>query len=373
MILLTGATGYLGSYVLTELLRRGDQRLGLLVRGDTDAAVGKLWRALQLHMGAAEFYRHLPRIETFPSDLHAPGLGLSAAHRDRIVRETESVLHVAASLNRKSEKACLNTNLRGTLSVLRLARAIADDHGLRRFSEVSTVAVAGRRHAEVVTEDAAVEWDRSDYDPYARTKKFCEHMAAELLPDVPRTIFRPSIVLGDSRFPQTTQFDMARAFCALADLPLVPLAPSLRLDIVNADFVGEAIARLHTAEAPRHEIYHLSSGTASPTAGELGEALAGAGVRLRFAPALQQAAGLSFRALDRLPRTVGLQKVGALMKVFWPYVTFDTVFDNARVCEELGIRPTPFPRYAAPFYTWLKEHGFRYPYRPLPEAHEVAA
>lgn len=373
MILLTGATGYLGSYVLTELLRRDEAPLGLLVRGAEDAAVEKLWRALQLHMGATEFRRHLPRIRFFPSDLHAPGLGLTAAHRSQILRETDSVLHIAASLNRKSEKACLNTNLRGTLSVIRLAREIADHHGLRRFSEVSTVAVAGRRHGEVVTEDAAVEWDRSDYDPYARTKKFCEHMARELLPDVPRTIFRPSIVLGDSRFPQTTQFDMARAFCALADLPLVPMAPSLRLDIVNADFVGEAIARLHLLERPEHEIYHLSSGEDAPTAAQIGEAMAEVGVRLRFTASLQGAAGWSFRALDRLPRGSGLQQAGALMKVFWPYVTFDTVFDNSRVCRELDLRPTPFPRYAAGFYGWLKEHRFRYPYRELPAVDEVAA
>src|SRR5207248_2290114 len=82
----------------------------------------------------------------------------------------------------------------------------------RRFSLVSTVAVAGKRQDEVVTEDRAIEWDRSDYDPYARTKKFCEHMTRQLLPEVPITIFRPSIVLGDSRYPQTTQFDMVRAF-----------------------------------------------------------------------------------------------------------------------------------------------------------------
>ena len=51
-----------------------------------------------------------------------------------------------------------------------------DDHGLRRFSHVSTVAVAGHRANEVVQEDSSIDWNRSDYDPYARTKKFCEHM-----------------------------------------------------------------------------------------------------------------------------------------------------------------------------------------------------
>src|SRR2546430_16314568 len=87
-------------------------------------------------------------------------------------------------------------------SVLLLAQKSHYYHGLRRFSLVSTVAVAGKRQDELVTEDRAIEWDRSDYDPYARTKKFCEHMTRQLLPDIPITIFRPSIVLGDSRYPQ---------------------------------------------------------------------------------------------------------------------------------------------------------------------------
>src|SRR5205807_7601344 len=132
--------------------------------------------------------------------------GLADDDYGRLVQTTDSVIHCAASLNRKSEKACLNVNLRGTLEVVKLALHARNEHGLRRFSHVSTVAVAGKRSNEVVTEDKSIEWDRSDYDPYARTKKFCEHMIRQLLPDTPKTIFRPSIVLGDSRYPQTTQF-----------------------------------------------------------------------------------------------------------------------------------------------------------------------
>src|SRR5207237_3556727 len=109
---------------------------------------------------------------------------------------TDSVIHCAASLNRKSEKQCLNVNLRGTLEVIQLARRAQDQHGLRRYSHVSTVAVAGKRKNEVMTEDEAIDWERSDYDPYARTKKFCELMANRLLLDVQKTIFRPAIIVG---------------------------------------------------------------------------------------------------------------------------------------------------------------------------------
>src|ERR1041385_6024804 len=164
----------------------------------------------------------------------------------------------AASLNRKSEKQCLNVNLRGTLEVIQLGRRAQDHHGLRRFSHVSTVAVAGTRQDELVQEDAAIDWDRSDYDPYARTKKFCEHMVHQLLPDVSRTIFRPAIVLGDSRRPETTQFDMVQAFSVLASLPVLPLRPTDRIDIVPADYVGKAIVSIHQKETPLHPRYHLS-------------------------------------------------------------------------------------------------------------------
>ena len=200
------------------------------------------------------------------------------------------MIHCAASLNRKSEKSCLNVNLRGTLEVVQLARSAEYYHGLRRFSHVSTVAVAGKRQDEVVTEDRSIDWDRSDYDPYARTKKFCEHMIHQLLPDVPRTIFRPSIVLGDSRYAQTTQFDMVRSFVFLAGLPVLPFRPNDKIDIVNVDFVADAIATLHQKENPLYDTYHLSSGTGSQTFRELTVALAAAGHKRGpiFLPFLQR-------------------------------------------------------------------------------------
>src|SRR5262249_47101508 len=155
----------------------------------------RLWRALQLHFDFPRFHHFLrTRISLFRGSLTEPTFGLPPAHYRHLTESVTSIIHCAASLNRKSERACLNTNLRGTLEVVQLAMRAHQHHGLRRFSHVSTVAVAGERSNEVVQEDKAVEWDRTDYDPYARTKKFCEHMIRQLLPDVPRTIFRPSIV-----------------------------------------------------------------------------------------------------------------------------------------------------------------------------------
>ena len=238
------------------------------------------------------------------------------------------------------------------------------------MSHVSTVAVCGERDREVVQEDNAIDWDRSDYDPYGRTKKFCEHMVRELLPDVPLTFFRPSIVMGDARRVETTQFDMVKAFCVFADFPAIPVRPDVRLDIVHADYVAKAIATLHTKAAPLHDIYHLSSGTGSQSAHTIATALAAAAGKKtpRFLPLMEKPFAKAVDAAMSLPRDNSVFYVASLMKVFLPYITYDTVFDNSRVVAEMGYAPTPFDAHAAKLYTWAKAQNFKYPYVTLPAA-----
>ncbi len=369
-IFLTGGTGYIGAHVAANLLDGHDATLNLLVRGrDPRDAELRLWHALQLHMPFPKFYDYLQaKIRIFRGDLTSPQFGLEPADYDKLVHTTDSVIHCAASLNRKSEKSCLNVNLRGTLEVLQLARRSQYYHGLTRFSNVSTVAVAGKRSHEVVQEDRSIEWDRSDYDPYARTKKFCEHMVRELLPDVPLTIFRPSIVLGDSRYPQTTQFDMVRSFVFLAGLPVLPFRPYDKIDIVNVDFVADAISTLHMKPNPAHDTYHLSSGNGSQTFQELTKALAAEQDKRGpvFLPILGGTFGSIVNVLANRKGPVG--HGAALMKVFLPYLNWNTVFDNTRVVDEMGRKPVLFSQYSLPLLRFSHEHNFEYPYQPWPES-----
>jgi len=368
-IFITGSTGYLGAHVAANLLERHGDALNLLVRAkDSREAEGRLWYALQLHLDFPRFHDFLKsRINVFRGDLTGLRFGLAEEDYGRLVETTDSVIHCAASLNRKSEKSCLNVNLRGTLEVINLARRAHAAHGLRRFSHVSTVAVAGERQNEVVREDEAIDWNRSDYDPYARTKKFSEHMVRELLADVPYTIFRPSIILGDSRRVETTQFDMVRAFVFLAGLPVLPFRPDDRLDIVNVDFVADSIVAVHQKDKPGYDTYHLSAGTAAQTYRELTGVLARAQRKLRplFAPSLE---GIFTRLVGRLAnrRGTALGHSAALLKVFLPYLVYNTVFDNTRVVSETGRAPVPFSEYCYPLLKFSKEGKFTYPYRDWP-------
>ena len=367
-IFLTGSTGYIGAHVAANLLTEHGASLNLLVRArNPHEAEERLWRGLQLHLDFPVFYEYLQtRIRVFRGDLTDEHFGLSTDDYDRLVHTTDSVIHCAASLNRKSEKSCMNVNLRGTLEVLKLGMQVDHYHGLRRFSHVSTVAVAGKRQDEVVTEGNSIDWERSDYDPYSRTKKFAEHMIRQLLPEVPKTIFRPSIVLGDSRRAETTQFDMVRAFVFLAGLPVLPLRSQDRVDIVNVDFVADAIAALHVKEKTQFDTYHLSSGRESQTFRQLTESLAVAQDKRGpvYLPFLQSPFTSSVNALSNRKSAIG--RSAALMKVFMPYLTFNTVFDNARVTSELGRKPVPFSQYSYPLLKFSRETNFTYPYREWP-------
>ena len=369
-IFLTGSTGYIGAHVAANLLRDHGAALNVLVRArDVTEAEARLWQALQLHFDFPQFYEFLQtRVRVFRGDLTEPGFGLSRDEYDRLVHTTDSVIHCAASLNRKSEKSCLNVNLRGTLEVAQLARRAQDAHGLRRFSQVSTVAVAGARSHEVVSEDSSIDWNRSDYDPYARTKKFCEHMMRVLLPETPKTIFRPSIVLGDSRYAETTQFEMVKAFVFLAGLPVLPFRPTDKIDIVNVDFVAEAIATLHQKERPEHDTYHLSSGIGSQTFRDITRALAAAQNKRApvFVPVAERPFSGSVNFLANRQGKIG--KGASLMKVFMPYLVWNTVFDNRRVTRELGKKPVPFSEYCYPLMKFSSENNFSYRYRPWPAA-----
>src|SRR5260221_527617 len=192
------------------------------------------------------------------------------------------------------------------------------------------------------------------------------HMVHQLLPEVPRTIFRPAIVMGDSRRPETTQFDMVQAFSVLASLPVLPLRPTDRIDIVPADYVGKAIVHIHQKAAAKYPRYHLSSGAGSQTYRELTDALALAGgSRPTYLPSLRGTVSRTAKWLSHQETNLG--PGGSLLKGFLPYLVWNTVFDNSRVVEELGGEmPAKFSTYTSPLLKFSRENRFRYPAKPWP-------
>jgi hypothetical protein len=67
-------------------------------------------------------------------------------------------------------------------------------------------------------------------------------------------------------------------------------------------------------------------------------------------------------------RKGAIGKGAALMKVFMPYLVWNTVFDNTRVMKELGKKPVPFSDYCYPLLKFSSANNFEYKYRPWPAA-----
>jgi nucleoside-diphosphate-sugar epimerase len=135
---------------------------------------------------------------------------------------------------------------------------------------------------------------------------------------------------------------------------------------VNVDFVADHIATLHQKESPQHDIYHLSSGRESQTFRELTTALAASQQKRGpiFVPVLEQPFSGTVNTLANRKGAVG--HGAALMKVFMPYLLWNTVFDNARVTSELGRKPIPFSQYSFPLLKFSRETNFSYQYQDWP-------
>ena len=97
----------------------------------------------------------------------------------------------------------------------------------------------------------------------------------------------------------------------------------------------------------------------------------GSTVRHRFAPFLNGAFTRTVDAASNTPRGWGISLPASLLKVFLPYLNFNTVFDNRRVVDELGEAPRPFDQYATGLLNFARDGKFTYPYQPWPGGAQV--
>src|SRR5206468_10405891 len=117
---------------------------------------------------------------------------------------------------------------------------------------------------------------------------------------------------------------------------------------------------------PAHGIYHLSSGPGSQTYQELTDVIAQAVVMLRliYFPFL---GGPFSSTVNWVANRSGAAGYGAsLLKVFWPCLDWNAVFDNSRVVAEMGEAPAKFSTYAVPLLKYSRDNKFQFPAKPWP-------
>ncbi len=186
----------------------------------------------------------------FEGDISLPDLGIPQSDLETIQYETTDVFHLAAAYDLGvSKDIAFNVNLQGTKNVNDVVCTIKN---LRRYNYVSTCYVAGKR--EGVIHENEIEHKAGFRNFYEETKYLAEMEVERLKPTMPVTIYRPSVVVGDSETGETAKYDGIYSLIrylrkAPSILRLVNVGnDKVRLNLVPVDFVVDSIAALSRDE-----------------------------------------------------------------------------------------------------------------------------
>jgi long-chain acyl-CoA synthetase len=263
---LTGATGFIGAEVLRRLLRSdSDRRVYVLVRAETGAFAARRGREVLFrlffedHDATNDAKR---RIRWVPGDLTRPGLGIEPAARAEIAGECDELIHAAASTEWDLPLAEAEAvNVAGAAAMAELASETARAGRLRRFIHISTAYVAGRSGGVIRPED--LPGPRGPFaNTYEQTKAHAERFLRERMGELPITVVRPSIVVGDSQTGRTFNFNVIYFPIKLLYRGLLPVVPGRRattLDIVPVDYVCDALLALGRDPAGVGGTYHVTA------------------------------------------------------------------------------------------------------------------
>ncbi len=284
-ILLTGATGFLGCYLLRELLKRTTGTIYILVRSENEAAgLERIQQNLD-HYGLEFPQSQTQRIRILPGDISQTRLGLPPATYQKIAREVTAVYHNAAAINHLLPYAQLRPiNVEGVLHILRFAATGASK--LLHFT--STVAVfapeAETSEPRIIPEGALPEAPDALLGGYSETKWVAEKLVLHARERGLRTaIYRPGLVIGDACSGISSQHDILwRVVQSSVETGIAPDS-QFPMPLTRVDFVASAIAELSLHAHSIDQIFHLVD-TAETTLRQIIEQALPLGFAVRFVP-----------------------------------------------------------------------------------------
>jgi thioester reductase-like protein len=285
-VLLTGATGFLGAFLLAEILRVWPEATVVcLVRAATAAqGLERVEHAARRYQVWTEAVRD--RVVPLTGDLEQPRLGLAAARFDELAGQVDVILHSAARVNLAEPYDRLRTvNVLGTHEVLRLAarRAVP----VHLVSTIGVVAGTGD-NPEVLEESRRVGPDKVSTNGYLRSKWAADELVRQAGErGLPTAIYRPARISGDALTGAIQSNDafwvLVRAAIEAGAAPEGPEFTAARVNLVPVDYVARAIVHLCRSREPDGTAYHLTSPVPTPITAVLDRVRA-AGYRLAGMP-----------------------------------------------------------------------------------------
>lgn len=347
-VLMTGFPGFLASALLPGILRRTGENATCVVQPKFADVAAQ--RVEQLTAGRTEL---AGRIRLVEGDITQPGLGLGrhAPH------EVSEVWHLAAVYDLAVERPlAYRVNVDGTRHVLDLITRYPE---LRRLHYFSTCYVSGRYTGPFAEDDLEVGAPFNNY--YEETKHLAElEVRRRMAAGVPATIYRPAIVVGDSRTGETQKFDgpyfIMQWLLRQPRHAVMPLAgdPTVtRVNVVPRDFIVDAVGHLSGLPVSEGRTYHL----ADPhplTVAEMASTLAEATDRtLVTIPVPRRLAKL---AIKRIPGTYTVLRIPAEAVDYFAHPTHYLTEHTQRDLAGSGISVPPFRGYVGHLVEFMREH-----------------
>lgn len=352
VIFLTGFPGFLGSELLPRILTRSpESRAVCLIQS-------KFILQARSRLDEIETaHPHLRgRTDLVTGDVAEPSLGLEGV--SRISREVSEIFHLAAVYDLSvTRQLAMRVNVQGTRNVLDFAQRAP---ALRRLQYVSTCYVSGR-HAGAFCEDD-LEKGQSFNNHYEETKYLAEaEVQARMRAGLPATIYRPAIIVGDSRTGATQKYDgpyfLIRWLLRqprLAVLPLVGNPAATQVNIVPRDYVVDAVSHLSGLDAAAGKVYHLCDAaplTVSQLLELLGRITRRSIVRVPFPRAAAKF------AIRRIPGVYRSLQIPSAAIDYFAHPTRYTCADTLAALDGSGVKCPPLATYADRLVDFVRLHA----------------
>jgi thioester reductase-like protein len=256
-IFLTGATGFLGAFLLHELLQQTEAKVYCLVRGaNMEEARRRVDRNLAAYVSGNDHHRS--RVIPVVGDLSQPLLGLSPERFEILASQIDTIYHNGAAINWIYPYSRLKAaNVLGTQEIVRLA-----SHGtvkpLHVVSSLSVFPLVGNHQSKVVRERDSLDHGGVLYGGYTQSKWVAEKLATIARSrGLPVAIYRPGIITGHSRTGSWNTDDfMSRLIKSWIELGSAPDLDGAT-DMTPVDYVSSAIVRLSLSKQALGNVFHL--------------------------------------------------------------------------------------------------------------------
>lgn len=267
-VFLTGSTGFIGAYLLVELLRMPETKaVQCLVRAPTTTAgFGKLMKNLKKYRIEDQAAEFTSKIQIILGDLDRPNLGLDDNSFNDLANWASVIFHIGALVDyNRPYGAHFASNILGTLCIMKLA-VMGRPKGLHYTGSISTFGASGmvKKPGERISEEEPIEEYFEKVLAYETGYAQSQAVADQIIWNamkrgVPVAIYRLGFVLSHSKTGMSNPDDfVTRTVVDCLKIGTFPNLPRQRKELLPVDYAAPAVLNIAKSNDNLGRIYHLT-------------------------------------------------------------------------------------------------------------------